>query len=398
MVDRLGELLRAGMTDQEIAKDLGLKKQQVSDKLCALRKAGPGYEKRIHTVRPRSWTPEEVYKLVCLHDDRWSRVDIAAELGRTIDSSNSKIKELREKGVLERINLDGPKVAEEIEELLLTHTMEEIGEIYGRKRSAVKSIMKRHGVQANKEMLRNRVVVRHRSHFDHLSNQFPELIELSKVIEEMPSSAMLDSLVIGDGSITPRGELDIVHTCHQVEWVLVKYFTLWRSGVPCRIRIKKRSPCSPTPGTDVRVMTLQEDFIRDAEKRWYQERKKVLPSDFRLDPISLLVLYLDDGYFQEGNIGFATHNFSRDDNSRLASLMESDFGLSIGEPRLNKKKRSHFLLTRDCATAMRVLKQMSGELRGVSCFYKKFGEPCLHGEEDKVEGMLNEIRSSLDAT
>ena len=88
-------------------------------------------------------------------------------------------------------------------------------------------------------------------------------------------------------------------------------------------------------------------------KRYYTKKKKGIPRDLRLDPLTLAVWFMDDGSKSNNSCYLNTQQFSLNDQKYLVSVFGRRFGL---QPHLDRDK--HYLRLRFSVADTRKLKQI----------------------------------------
>ena len=134
--------------------------------------------------------------------------------------------------------------------------------------------------------------------------------------------------LLGDGymRIIPRRKnafLEVNHSSKQKDYVDWKYQELasivksgpkMRKGNGQRIAYRFFTQCLPE------ITELYETF--------YQNGKKIIPKDIRIDQLGLAVWFMDDGSRSGGSLYINTQQFATNDQERLQRMLEHDFNVS----------------------------------------------------------------------
>lgn len=153
---------------------------------------------------------------------------------------------------------------------------------------------------------------------------------VGSLTEEQKS--ILIGTLLGDGTMRKKknAHLEVNHCYAQkalVDWIFSKFrdFVItepkWRKGNGKReaYRFATRSLPIFTPFYD----------------QFFLNKKKIIPSDLRLNPLILAVWFMDDGCRSRSSIYLNTQQFSKDEQLRLIQILKDQFGI---ESTLNKDK------------------------------------------------------------
>lgn len=82
----------------------------------------------------------------------------------------------------------------------------------------------------------------------------------------------------------------------------------------------------------VQFVTRTNAVFLEWRRRFYQERRKIVPVDIASDlsPLALTVWLMDDGAADYAGLTFQTHSFTRVETNRLATVLRRNFGLRTG--------------------------------------------------------------------
>lgn len=153
---------------------------------------------------------------------------------------------------------------------------------------------------------------------------------MGSLTEEQKS--ILVGCLLGDGTMRKKknAHLEINHCYAQkalVDWIFSKFKDLvitepkWRKGNGAReaYRFATRSLPTLTPFYD----------------QFFPKRKKIIPRDLTLNPLTLAVWFMDDGCKSRSSIYLNTQQFPKLEQIQLMNLLEEQFGI---ESTLNKDK------------------------------------------------------------
>ena len=110
---------------------------------------------------------------------------------------------------------------------------------------------------------------------------------------------ILDGMLLGDGHLErQRGaltaRLKVEHSMTQARYIAWKY-SEWRDWVRTPPRARERRNRLGTVSTNVGFTTLSHTELESFRQRYYRDRRKVVPEDLLLTPLSLAVWFMDDG-------------------------------------------------------------------------------------------------------
>lgn len=131
---------------------------------------------------------------------------------------------------------------------------------------------------------------------------------------------VLEGLVASDGHLSMRVEqAAFTLVGAEVEWVEHVQNLLEQVGITVHRSVSRQGHAC------LRTWAYQE--LGQLHRRWYPERKKVIPLDVRVNPTSLLYWYLGDGTLKErdGHYGveLGTYAFLPSDVVRLARALQA---------------------------------------------------------------------------
>ena len=214
-------------------------------------------------------------------------------------------------------------------------------------------------------------------------------------LTQFQKSVILGS-VLGDGHIRimpgrKDAFLEINHSIKAKEYVDWKYSVL-------------RDICKSPPKTRksgenrvaYRFFTKQREEISEMLKKFYRNGKKVIPSDFRLNPVILAVWFMDDGSkSRKSDVYLNTQQFSYLDQKRLLHLLRL-MGLKA---RLNRDKKYYRI--RFLKESVPELNRIIGEYVVPSMRYKLSYDPVethppRRMESSKCGGLKRQLPTSLE--
>ena len=153
---------------------------------------------------------------------------------------------------------------------------------------------------------------------------------VGSLTEEQKS--ILIGTLLGDGTMRKKknAHLEINHSFAQkalVDWIFSKFSSLvtippkWRKGNGKREAYRFATQSLP-------VLTPFYD-------QFFPNKKKVIPNDLKLNPLTLAVWFMDDGSKSRSSIYLNTQQFTKDEQLKLIDLLRNQFGL---DSTLNKDK------------------------------------------------------------
>lgn len=148
--------------------------------------------------------------------------------------------------------------------------------------------------------------------------------------------AVLTGTLLGDGCLAKHGRHHCLHVKHKLahrELVLMKYgvFRDFVSMAPHQFEQRlggKRYPC-------VQFATRTHPVFSEWHRRFYRERRKIVPADIAndLSPLALAVWLMDDGAADYAGVTIQTHSFEQEETTRLAAALRVEYGIDAGTRR-----------------------------------------------------------------
>ena len=145
---------------------------------------------------------------------------------------------------------------------------------------------------------------------------------------------ILDGMLLGDahlerqrGAVSAR--LKIEHSLSQAAYVAWKY-SEWRDWVRTPPRERSRRNRLGTTSMNVGFTTLSHVEFQRFRERYYGDRRKVVPADLALTPLSLAVWFMDDGSRKSSQcrgVYLNTQSFTRAEVDLLRFVILRDVGV-----------------------------------------------------------------------
>jgi hypothetical protein len=189
------------------------------------------------------------------------------------------------------------------------------------------------------------------------SNQIPEILS-----EEQQQ--ILNGLMLGDGSIVfphkkrsghPR--LSITRQIQDKDYLFWQYeiFKNFYGTPPKYNKFYHNKVDKYYENFACRTKTGQ--VFTDYYNKWYLNKKKIVPQDLELTPLTILIWFLDDGCVVKSSengltIKFSTDGFTKSDTNHLAVLLESFIHEKINV----YKNGSGFILKAATLAAIKIIK------------------------------------------
>jgi len=136
--------------------------------------------------------------------------------------------------------------------------------------------------------------------------------------------SLIEGCLLGDGYMRCKtnAHLQITHSISQKDYVDWKYHQLTNFVL---------TPPKSYKGNGRRIgyrfFTRSLPPFTRFYKRFYKARKKFIPKDVRITPLTLTVWYMDDGSKSRRSSYLNTQYFSLSDQRYLASVLYETFGL-----------------------------------------------------------------------
>ncbi len=164
----------------------------------------------------------------------------------------------------------------------------------------------------------------------------------------------LDGLLLGDGHLakqTKNSNVLYAHTCKHKEYIVfIKDFLMqYNISFTPNIYVK---PNGYGTGVGYQIYSHVDSFFTKEYPRWYCDKKKILPKDIIVTPLSLLHWYIgdgtldtDQGYLRQ--IAISAHSFTYEERDHLVEKL-NDIGISASNRKnglicVKKKSVPYFL-------------------------------------------------------
>jgi len=145
---------------------------------------------------------------------------------------------------------------------------------------------------------------------------------------------ILTGMLLGDahlerqhGALTAR--LKIEHCLAQSTYVIWKYRE-WRDWVRTAPRARVRRNRIGTTSTNIGFNTLSHVEFEEFRQWFYRDRRKVVPEDLELTPLSMAVWFMDDGSRKSSQcrgLLLNTQSFTQAEVQLLQSVIQRDVGV-----------------------------------------------------------------------
>jgi hypothetical protein len=145
---------------------------------------------------------------------------------------------------------------------------------------------------------------------------------------------ILVGMLLGDGHLErQRGaltaRLKIEHCLAQSAYVEWQYRE-WRDWVRTQPRTRERRNRIGTSSTNIGFSTLSHVEFEEFRVRFYRDRRKVIPEDIELTPLSMAVWFMDDGSRKSSQcrgLLLNTQSFTRAEVELLQGVIRRDVGV-----------------------------------------------------------------------
>lgn len=129
------------------------------------------------------------------------------------------------------------------------------------------------------------------------------------------------------GALTAR--LKIEHSAAQTAYVDWKYLE-WRDWVRTPPKARVRRNRLGTSSTNYGFTTLSHDEFESFRLKFYRDRRKVIPKDIELTPLSMAVWFMDDGSKKSSQcrgLYLNTQSFTQAEVVLLQDVLQRDVGV-----------------------------------------------------------------------
>src|SRR5580704_15084844 len=145
---------------------------------------------------------------------------------------------------------------------------------------------------------------------------------------------LLEGMLLGDGHLERQkgalaARLKIEHSVNQAAYVAWKHDE-WRDWVSTPPRERQKRNRLGTVSTNIGFSTLSHVELERFRERFYRDRRKVVPEDLELTPLSMAVWFMDDGSRKSSQcrgLYLNTQSFTAAEVELLRSVMQRDVGV-----------------------------------------------------------------------
>jgi hypothetical protein len=144
---------------------------------------------------------------------------------------------------------------------------------------------------------------------------------------------ILTGMLLGDahlerqrGAVAAR--IKIEHSVGQAAYVAWKFIE-WREWVRTPPTVRQKRNRLGTVSTNIGFTTLSHLALEEFRTRFYVNRRKVIPADLELTPISMAVWFMDDGSRKSSQcrgLYLNTQSFAASGVERLQAVIRRDVG------------------------------------------------------------------------
>lgn len=139
---------------------------------------------------------------------------------------------------------------------------------------------------------------------------------------------ILKGSILGDAFVAPLGKIQIEHSTKQLEYLMWKYQALASityGSMP--VRVPRYNRLVKKHYESIRFWTRQ--FFRPLRSQFYDNKRKIFPSDLKLTPLMMAVWYMDDGHYEvkKKRCILATDQFDQESMARIQSALWKEFSI-----------------------------------------------------------------------
>ena len=175
---------------------------------------------------------------------------------------------------------------------------------------------------------------------------------------ERTKKAILIGLVLGDGHITPKGDLNITHSIKQKEYLQYKVDILSKYGLASTIRYNViRNKRYTHELIECRHKSRLHPIFTNIREKYYdsQGHKRVLKDFVKdIDALGLAIWYMDDGYVTKNSCILSTCSFTLDEQKLLSDILLKKFNLHFN---VGKHDNSMYLQAKDFKLFVSIIKE-----------------------------------------
>jgi len=145
---------------------------------------------------------------------------------------------------------------------------------------------------------------------------------------------LLEGMLLGDGHLERQkgalaARLKIEHSVSQAAYVAWKHDE-WRDWVSTPPRERQKRNRLGTLSTNIGFSTLAHVELERFRERFYRDRRKVVPEDLELTPLSMALWFMDDGSRKSSQcrgLYLNTQSFTAAEVELLRWVMKRDIGV-----------------------------------------------------------------------
>lgn len=147
--------------------------------------------------------------------------------------------------------------------------------------------------------------------------------------------------LLGDAYITKRGQIQFEQSDKQKEYLFWKHKELSSISYKNISSVKRFDKRFNKTNISYRFWTRQ--YFISWRKKFYENKKKIVPRDIQLTPLALAIWYMDDGCLSDHKCIIATDGFLKEDIKFLQDVLLDKFNIKTSvknESKLLIKKES----------------------------------------------------------
>jgi hypothetical protein len=145
---------------------------------------------------------------------------------------------------------------------------------------------------------------------------------------------LLEGMLLGDGHLERQkgaltARLKIEHSVKQAAYVAWKH-NEWRDWVSTAPRERQKRNRLGTASTNIGFSTLAHVELERFRERFYRDRRKAVPEDLELTPLSMAVWFMDDGSRKSSQcrgLYLNTQSFTAAEVELLRCVISRDIGV-----------------------------------------------------------------------
>lgn len=126
--------------------------------------------------------------------------------------------------------------------------------------------------------------------------------------------------VLGDGYISPRGQIQLEHSAKYKAYLLWKFRELKGIAYGQFSQAKRKDRRTGKTHQSYRFWTKQ--YFRPWRKYFYPKKIKIFPTRLKLTPVALAIWYMDDGCYSDRRCTIAVENFPESSQKRILRALK----------------------------------------------------------------------------